>query len=308
MYVPTRMNNDVSILSVFHSPLTKELLEINQALIARLNPGSEHQWLVGQNFEERAGALASFKEKNTRVVAGAVGYRHDVLSWLRGSYRHGEGLQTLAPLVRTRFFIILDPDFFIIRPHWIQELTHAMTTKGLSFFGAPFNPKRFPLYRYFPSVNFMAIDSSRVDKSSLDFSPGYRGQEKEKHAWLFQRRMKILLGGRAGIGKRRETGFYIYRQYHDTHTNECIQPVFSQKPGWLDRILPEQLSHVPHKKGYSTSQGFNHYGFPDLRSEFGWEEYIYHDAPYAFHMQGGKEEKNMTQAMAVRQILQRIRL
>src|SRR3989344_9071216 len=182
----------VTIMSVYYSPETRMLQELNKSLTDRLNPGSGHKWLFAENNKEKIRINpVQFPDANARVFPGVAGWRDDVVSFLRGSFNHAGGLQILLAHAETRFIVCTEPDFFIIRPNWISEMMDLMKTKKLSFFGAPYDPRRYNMYRYFPHVAFIAVDLSRVDKSALDFNPIVSNSE------LLHRIEKKILGRRA---------------------------------------------------------------------------------------------------------------
>src|SRR3989344_5480772 len=182
-----KMRKEVTIMSVYYSSETRMLQELNKALTDRLNPGNNHTWLFAENSKEKIKINpVQFPDVNTKVFPGVAGWREDVISFLRGSFNHAGGLQTLLPYVETRFVVCTEPDFFIIRPKWISEMINAMKAKKISFFGAPYDPRRYNMYRYFPHVAFMAMDLSRVDKSTLDFNPIHSSSD------IFHRIKKII--------------------------------------------------------------------------------------------------------------------
>ena len=88
-----------------------------------------------------------------------------------GSYHHAAGLNKALERVATRYVLFLDPDFFIIRPNWIEDVLEHMDTRGLSFWGAPYHPARSIKYRYFPGPACMLVDLKRAARSELDFRP-----------------------------------------------------------------------------------------------------------------------------------------
>jgi putative sugar O-methyltransferase len=91
----------------------------------------------------------------------------------RGSYQHAAALNRFIREqdFKTRYLLILDPDFFILRENWITEVCKHIETKKLWFFGATWHPKWFSKYRYFPSVHCMLIDTHNVKCQELDFTP-----------------------------------------------------------------------------------------------------------------------------------------
>src|SRR3989344_2479093 len=244
-----KMRKEVTIMSVYYSSETRMLQELNKALTDRLNPGNNHTWLFAENSKEKIKINpVQFPDVNTKVFPGVAGWREDVISFLRGSFNHAGGLQTLLPYVA-----------------------------------------------------FMAMDLSRVDKSTLDFNPIHSSSD------IFHRIKKKILGKRANINTRRDTSSKIFERYHKTHASECIQPVFSGKIGFFDKILPDSLSFVPHKKDYFVREGFSKFGLPDFGNLYNWEEYFYRGKPYAFHMQGSKEKKDMArEGKAVKEFIEKI--
>ena len=157
---------DLTICSVSYE--NRRHLEENRRLTAALNPGSRPRWLVVEN---------SPADSPWRVPDDAADFellespssRRDIPGY--GSYQHGLGLNLALAAVRTRFALLLDPDFFLVAPDWIARSIEWMQSWKLPFFGAPYYPSRKDKYRHFPCASCMFIDLARVDGSSLDFEP-----------------------------------------------------------------------------------------------------------------------------------------
>ena len=120
--------------------------------------------------------------------------------------------------------------------------------------------------------------------------------------------IKNTVGQRMTIRRRPEAGTRIYRRFHRRAAHECVTPVLvpaadlSHIPEAVsvwEKILPDSLSYIPKKAGYYTERGFHARGFPDARAQ-GWEEFMWNDRPFAFHMRAGthKMEENPQEKMA----------
>ncbi|HEY0220782.1 MAG TPA: hypothetical protein VGC58_01010, partial [Candidatus Paceibacterota bacterium] len=234
------------------------------------------------------------------------------------SYHHASGLNLALKEVKTRFVLILDPDFFIIRKNWIEDVLEYMTKNELVFFGAPYNPKRYMKYRYFPCIHCMFIDLDKVSKSSLDFSPQYdkailsSGREKVKQTqssnlgFLYKffntikNHLRILIKRNKVIGSSRDTGYLVYKNFGG-NKSECLEPVFklnssSIRPSYLgsvfnlivEKFLPDNLCYIPKMSQYYSKLGFKDIGAPDAFT-LGWDEFLWKGRPFGFHMQGANK-------------------
>lgn len=146
-------------------------IQLNYDFIRRLNPGAEFEFLVVDNTPE--------KKREARIVPESVPYsvypgvEADVTNetFPKGDH-HGRALNKVIREVKTRYALILDPDFFIVRPNWIEDVLTHMKQKSLAFFGAPYSPRYPQKYRYFPTVMCVFIDLEQVNKDALNFRPG----------------------------------------------------------------------------------------------------------------------------------------
>lgn len=303
----------LTICSVFHSPRSQQLLECNYDLVEKLNPGIKISWLVADNSPP--GSTETLDPKKFRVIPGVQRAEMPPLLVAHsvGSFQHAMAINKQLPLVTTRFALILDNDFFIVRLNWIHAIVSHMDHAGLTFFGSTWYPCYYAKYRYFPSVHCFFIDLARVDRTLLDFRPEpesspFRRAVKEKPLqrrsrmpWILQRLIFwATLKDRKFIGSSRDTGwrvFSLFGKKRDVRV-ECVQPVFRHELHFgafanlfylpnriVEKFLPDRLAFIPKKKGYSTHMRFRELEYPDMLGR-GYEEYFWRGKPFAFHLRG----------------------
>ncbi len=321
----------LTIASVIHKDTA--LLELNWQLARKLNPTSEFQWLVADNRLENPGTPLTFGGDQVKLVPGAP-LDTAIAQQVRASYHHALGLNQTIQHLNTRYALFLDPDYFIVQPDWIKLVLKHMEQSGLAFFGAPYHPKFYDKYRYFPCGICLFVDLERVPKETIDYLPEYDlanmpagweiRVENEFHARL-RRKMSELprpvaaalaIAARAsGVSKlfqdrhrvqaARDTGYKIFSRYagNPETPSECLVPVyrlpedfsgprhiFSGIPALLERKLPDNLSFIPKRPGYFTGRSFKDFGAPDAAG-MGWEETLWNDRPFGFHMHGTLRKK-----------------
>ena len=267
----------------------KQCLDLNHRLMRALNDQSTlPTWLLFDNNDEPAEQINGdprFEVVRPKERAGFMGYEHAL------------GLTALLPHIRTRFVLFLDPDCFIVRPHWVRDVVAHMKDRQLAFFGTPINPRRHNSYRYFPYCVCMFVDLARVPRRELVFLPNVWNL---RDAVSYRLRDSIASVPRVGalfrwlLTERWLTNGWQLRQRYGSHPtlkNECVQPVWDVNdtipPGSLRRVIhhltPASVSPVPKRPGYVSAVGFREMGAPDLEA-LGWEEFVWRGAPFAFHI------------------------
>jgi len=291
---------------------------LNQRLTSFLNPDSGVKWVVVANDTKKPQRLARQIEDGTLVLGRAPADR--MRDFPKGAH-HAAGLQKAIDTVTTRFLLVIDPDFFIVRNGWISDCLGHMVENELSFFGAAHDPRRVSKFRYFPSVMCTFVDLARVDRRELDFSPGSyhvftregRRERKEQREGrlrapaVFRRLVRELQHFAlrpSYLGRVQDTGYRIHERFYDDpeHRADHVTPVlrpetewpsaFPQRPSFAAAVrrlhlsppfLPESFSLIPRRPGYVTASGFREHGFPTV-SNFGWEEHMWRGAPFGFHV------------------------
>lgn len=290
---------------------------LNQRLTQFLNPDAPVQWIVVTNDTKKPARVAPQLAEGTLLLGRApVDRSHD---FPKGRH-HAAGLQQIIEHVATRFLLVLDPDFFIVRRNWIADCLAHMEAHGLSFFGAPHHPRRASKFRYFPSVMCTFVDLRRVNRRDLDFNPGQyhaitaanrrerrnrrRGHHLVPTTLARIAREVVHFVGRPGyVGKVQDTGYRIHERFFadPAHKSDCVMPVLRPEIEWpgafgsrsplalLRRLylspplLPESFSILPRRAGYTTGDGFREHGFPAVTDQ-AWEEHVWRGAPFGFHV------------------------
>jgi len=296
---------------------SKTQVHLNWALTTSLNSPDRFVWLVVENSEAGPDRLSSL-DRRLVVVQGVPPPSADQAPWARGSYHHGAALNKALDYIGTRFALFLDPDFYLVRPGWIDEVLGYMLREGLALFGVPWHPRWHLKYRYFPSAHCLFVDLDKIPVKSLDFTPQFRrdgggmmaARSEELTRYLpeierclsdrFDRDALVLrdLGRRALIGSSRDTGYALFQRYgHGGVVGyECAVPVFRpesdlQRPGEalseagraIEAVLPDHLCYLPKRPGYYSERGFRDLGLPDLAG-LGWEEFLWQGRPFGFHL------------------------
>jgi hypothetical protein len=229
---------------------SNELLNLNLKTMLRLNKIEFIKWIVVDNNigirDWEQPALSS----DFKVIDGQS---NSFSGKVKGSYHHAQALNNALRYISTRFLLVLDPDFFIIRPDWIKQVLNHMLECKLSFFGAPYHPSYVNKTRYFPCAICILIDLEKVNKDNLDFTPelyeylllkeaadndlfrlffgltnSYQKQLEDSHVairhlvlqTLRNRHLNYKLRGKfpdfvcKNINVTRDTGYKVYYKYH----------------------------------------------------------------------------------------------
>ncbi len=288
----------LSIISVKYG--SSVWIEQNLELIQHLNPDSNCNFFVVNNDSD-----PSFKPSPEIQVLPAV---PRVLQADKGSYHHAAALNSAVPLVKTRFLLILDPDFYVIRSNWIEAVLHNMQALGLACFGSTWHPRWTYQYRYFPSVHFMLFDLKKIPLETMDFTPdiGVNWWDKTLSRSKIPTSLKTILQ----IGTFRDTGSRVQRRYRKIKT-ECLQPHFDAQSassgfGVLEKMalhLPDRFSLIPKRKNYFTTQSFLRQTSPYAYRQQ-WEEFFWQDEPFGFHLRLVGRESALEDQTQLRRLLQ----
>jgi glycosyltransferase involved in cell wall biosynthesis len=171
---------DLTICTVSYQ--SASLLDLNLTLTSKLNPAARYRWLVVDNHDDFLHEAAH----DFQLIKGDPCVNQGKL---RGSYHHAQALNKALNYASTRYLLALDPDFFILRENWIEDVLAHMDKNDLSFWGAPYYPDLNWKRRYFPTVSCMLIDLKKVARAELDFTP-----ELDEYHLLFGRSTLTLLG------------------------------------------------------------------------------------------------------------------
>lgn len=336
MAVSAVLEDGLTICSVAHE--SRRHLELNWELASRLNPGARWRWIVIENTPRGSIERLDGQDERYTLLEG-VAADEGIPSWGRGSYQHAAALNKVVARVPTRFVLFLDPDFYILRPNWIEVISTHMLDEDLGFFGVPWHPRWFIKYRYFPCVHCLFIDLARVERESLDFTPEHDWSPADESGpvayWLavkdrlppvLRRSVRVLgrtvwalaLKDRRVIGSSRDTGYRLFRAYGRIPRvrYEYAIPMFRPRQHfggpryaltWANRLaekfLPDRRCYIPKHVGSYTEVGFREFGYPDV-SSLGWEEFVWHGEPFGFHVRRNAQRAHDVGQVA--EVLQRI--
>jgi hypothetical protein len=289
--------DDLTICSVTYGD--GPVLAVNRRLSERLNPGGLPRWLVVRNRPEQPADDALESDPGFDVVPGAEMGEHIDGQGPR-SVHHALGMNLVPAHVSTRFVMYLDPDCFVLRPNWVEEVIAHMLERSLTTFGVPYHPRAAQKIRYIPCGVGMVVDTDRLSLEGVDWRP--RTDVGADRMSFCDRLVDTALRRadsqhRLRIEASLDTGIDFYRRHRDQNlATECVQPVMlpmhlrsrlkHPRERVFEAILPDHFCLLPRRPGYFTDRGFAFHGHRDLANE-GCEEYLWRDAPFAVHLRGG---------------------
>lgn len=267
-------------------------LEKNLELSAALNPNLEVRWLVVNNDND-----PNFQPAKVEVLP-AIPKPH---TKDKGSLHHAQAIMSALALVKTRFVLILDHDFYVIRQHWMLEMLQHIQARELHFLGSVWHPRWSYQYRYFPSVHCLMIDLEKVQLEKLNFLPDIGGNRFDNFISHPRVPLPNWLRTALQVGQFRDTGWRIYQQSRD-QPFECFIPHFMGSP---NQLIPDRLSVIPKKKGYFTEQSFlktiSSFGY-----ENAWEEFYWLDQPFALHLRRVGRKPSVDEFLELSRVLEQV--
>lgn len=252
----------------------KAHIELNRHITAQLNPSTAAQWIVVENSPADTPEIFSEHSEDCLVLDG-VPYNPEHPR--AASDHHARALHKALSHVKTRFLLVLDPDFYIIAPDWINRVPAYMQEQGLAVLGVPWHPRWFTKVRDFPAMHCIFIDRSQFASEALDFSPGTfkKKRKKKEHKMkpenieqipirqlltsrearqhlsyqmrLMLKRIKRVVAvnvrGRTRINKAPDTGYAFYLHAAENNVPFAFIPVvfypheYPLRPRWINRII-----------------------------------------------------------------------
>ena len=269
-------------------------------LARQLNPDVRLRWIIVDNAPGEASAPL-------RALAGEVSLLAGVEPIHTPHYHHTLALARAIEQADTRFVLVIDPDFFVVREGWASTMMAHMQAQELAILGVPWHPRRTDKYRYFPAVHCALFDTERFPRTEIDFQPDFpngdndptwpRGYLPEENYFTVNP-LSRLLARLPPLRVRRvfyiDTGSRLYKKYIRDRSLafELIEPVYDPSrhsvtlkgsTRWLERLLPDELCYVPKYYRDTHDRGFIQ-GYTDQPIPTEWEEFIWQDRPFGFHM------------------------
>ncbi|MFO0747940.1 MAG: hypothetical protein U1F43_20110 [Myxococcota bacterium] len=283
---------DVTLLTVVHDAI--DLFALNVAHTRWLN--GEHagaanvtKWLVVDNRvgDGEAGARAEGGwPDGVTVIPGAA--RTDARD--AGSRHHADGLHCGLAHVRTRFVLVLDPDFYVLIDGWIERVVAHAEARGLALFGSAWHPRWTSQFRNFPSIHCLLVDGRRLPFERLDLRPRIH-----EDAWwqrINDESRWVPLRGLLKRGRIRDTGSELHRLYrrdpailHEELVPHWTGPrrLASRAALRVGAALGRRLPWAALETTRATPESFLRRDFPDAYADH-WEEFFWQGRPFAFHL------------------------
>ena len=275
--------NDLTIVSVEYYDKLFIMLNVN---IAGDTNGYVPKWVIVSNTpspdnEDPSWRLPNEQHEAITIVPGPG-------EQMRGSLHHAMGIQKGMGYANTRYILVLDPDFYIIRDNWIEDVIQHMQENELAFFGCPWHPKWANKWRYFPAPACMFIDTHSV--GLVDFLPGLNviipDWRWEVNPPLWRRLLKTTKFRFQHMGKSPDTGWMVYQRNKHLSYDFAL-PVYDPevyyprgfRHVWLaklmDKFMPDKWSYTPRKGSYTMDEYF---------TNTKWEQYYWKGEPFAYHL------------------------
>lgn len=201
--------SDVELITVCYKSSYE--MQFNLRLVNALNKSSNYKWIVACNDGDES--IRSYLRPGRDIVFMPECKDFGDGEKNSASTHHGLALNEAFLKSSARYVVVMDPDFFVIQKEWISSLIERCRVNNYSFFGATWSPFAYEKYRYFPCVHFMLIDTFRVRKETLDFTPSKRSRIKEMIRSTASRILPEGIRYITRVGSSRDTGHKIYRRY-----------------------------------------------------------------------------------------------
>ncbi len=272
----------------------------NVELAERLNPEDSLRWIVTENSPQES-------TERLTAVSGNVTLLPSIPRTHTPHFHHTIGLTRAILEARTRFILVIDPDFFIVMPEWLRALVGHMRSRELAMLGVPWHPLRTDKYRYFPAVHCTLFDTQYLAKERIDFKPDYPDGDEDpnwpngfvEHGNYFSISPVSRVVTALGFFRHRRT-FYIDTggRMYKAHVGrseakyECLEPVYdhvehnqslSRTTRLLELMLPDDLCYVPKRYKHNPDLAFVSRYLNESAPKH-WEEFLWKGTPFGFHM------------------------
>ena len=122
----SEVNYDLTICTV--STNETEHINLNYALTKFLNKEDKPRWIIVENKMHNSNRLKSNRD-NIIVLKGLDENLKTEIG--APNLEHGIALNRSLQNIKTRFVLIIDPDFFIVYPNWIEKIIMHMKVKNM---------------------------------------------------------------------------------------------------------------------------------------------------------------------------------
>ena len=168
-------HNDLTIIistTDYHLENTAENIKLTQ----KQNPYSQLHWVIITNNHSDCVPLPEiFSQLENIEVHDGFKFEEFQDAHRPGSASAAKGMGHGLQFLKSNFVCQLDADYFIIRPHWVRELTTKMAIENIGVLGCSWDVARKEKWADFPAPHLSIFNLNIVDVSALDFRPNYLG-------------------------------------------------------------------------------------------------------------------------------------
>lgn len=245
---------ELTILTVCFG--SADWIRLNFERFSQNNPGTPVDWIFVENDESLCALPTG---ENVKVVEGPGAFPPGPF---QGSLHHAAGLQKGLEAVRTRYLLVLDPDFFPVTRGWAKTLLASMKSRGLAVLGAEWEPGDFTKPKGVPAPHFLLVDTVRVPKKQLDFTPDpertARVQPLKRAidslaAWTGRHRTAQWLRRLLFTGSSHDTGSRISYPSPGTELLRVARKNWGTR--WLDEVEWEGKPFAVHLRQVRAREG-----------------------------------------------------
>ena len=142
------------------------LLQKNIKKISDLNEKIKINWIIAIN--KNINKKTKFENYGSNILL-IDGINENLIG--SAALHHTIALNLTKKEVKTRFVLFIDPDFFLIKNNFLNEMIDYMQKNDVTLIGAPWHPKWYSKFRYFPCHHCMFVNTKKIDLDLLDFRP-----------------------------------------------------------------------------------------------------------------------------------------
>jgi len=260
-YGKKMLNDDVTIIHSYIKDYELPLLEKNIDLNDIFNPDSQHQTLVVDNSSGSNISLGTLAEDRVQVIDGVINLAVSLIEHKVQSIGLATALRLGIRASNTRYICMIDPDFFVCLPYWIEEMKQYMEATGTRIIAASHSPEHY-IKRHRIASHFVFVDTRYIPKVLLNFMPDktVRIPKYSRNAY-----------NRIGIRKMSDCGDLIERRFSDQI--EYLVPLYERKQNanlnLLDKILPAKWRYERNEPFIIVEEKH-----PDL-NYYVWQQHLF---------------------------------
>ena len=241
----------------------------NVQTVRRFNQNSDYKWILIDN-SSGGDDLGPILDERTVVYKGLTEKYIQPFFLKKVSAANAISVNFGITRTDTRFICVMDPDFFVVYPNWINAVTSYMDRAGVGILSAPYHPVWYEK-AHRATGHFMVIDTNIVPKALLDFTPSLRDfdpNNRERPKWLGKRRN---LRRFHDCGSQIEELFMDEMEYLVPLVDAGPNPRVSRLDAILDKFLPKKwrLTNIEYPVAsarisgiLSAAEGYYWLGYP----------------------------------------------